>query len=313
MKNETDPPAEPQSENAGAERQGAGAARKNKVYWSLAAVFWTISVGMKPSVAASGRRGLAMLQQAQRAGEPFALVLLDNMMPEMDGFAFVEHIQQHPELVGATLMMISSAGRREDAQRCRESGVSAYMAKPIRRAELLDSILRALRLKESETDSARLAARPLRDHCARRLQVLLVEDGLVNQKLAVRLLEKRGHSVAVAGNGHEALAALDQQFFDVVLMDVQMPEMDGLEATAAIRARERITGRHVPIVAMTAAAMKGDRERCLEAGMDGYVSKPLQPKDLFDTIERLAAGGHQGPPAPAESIATSDSPPIAES
>lgn len=261
--------------------------------------------GMKPAVATSGKQGLAMLRQAQQAGEPFALVLLDNMMPEMDGFAFVEHIQQHPELVGATLMMVSSAGRREDAQRCREAGVSAYMTKPIRRAELMDSILRALSLKESETDSARLARHASRSHCARRLQILLAEDSLVNQKLAVRVLEKRGHAVAVAGNGLEALAALEQQSFDVVLMDVHMPEMDGLEATAAIRAKERSTRGHVPIVAMTAAAMKGDRERCLQAGMDDYVSKPLQPKDLFDVVERLAAGIHDSQATPAESSVSS--------
>ncbi len=251
--------------------------------------------GMKPSVASSGRQALAMLQQAQQAGEPFALVLLDNMMPEMDGFMLVEHIHQHPELAQATLMMISSAGRREDAQRCREAGVSAYMTKPIRRAELMDSILRALSLKESETDSARLAMHPSRNPCARRLQILLAEDSLVNQKLAVRLLEKRGHTVTVAGNGREALAALDQQSFDIVLMDVQMPEIDGLEATEAIRAKERSTGEHVPIVAMTAAAMKGDRERCLQAGMDNYVSKPLQPSELFDVVERLAAGINDRP------------------
>ena len=122
----------------------------------------------------------------------------------------------------------------------------------------------------------------------------MAEDSLVNQKLAVRLLEKRGHAVAVAGNGREALAALEQQSFDVVLMDVQMPEMDGLEATAAIRAKERTAGGHVPIVAMTAAAMKGDRERCLQAGMDDYVSKPLQPNELFDIVERRAAGIRHG-------------------
>jgi signal transduction histidine kinase/CheY-like chemotaxis protein len=261
--------------------------------------------GMRPSVASSGKQALAMLQQAQRAGEPFALVLLDKMMPEMDGFALVEHIHQHPELTGATLMMLSSAGRREDAQRCREAGVSAYMTKPIRRAELMDSILRALSLKGSENEPAQLATHPPRSHCAQRLQILLAEDNLVNQMLAVRLLEKRGHAVTVAGNGHETLAALERQSFDVVLMDVQMPEMDGLEATKSIRAKERRTGGHVPIVAMTAGAMKGDRERCLEAGMDHYVSKPLLPRDLFDTVERLAAGIHDSQSTPAESSVSS--------
>ena len=265
--------------------------------------------GMRPSVASSGKQALEMLQQAQQAGEPFALLLLDKMMPEMDGFALVEHIHQHPELTGATLMMLSSAGRREDAQRCRELGVSAYMTKPIRRAELMDSILRALSLKESEDELAQLATHPSRSHGARRLQILLAEDNLVNQRLTVRLLEKRGHAVTVAGDGHETLAALERQSFDVVLMDVQMPGMDGLEATKSIRAKERSTGEHVPIVAMTAGAMKGDRERCLQAGMDRYVSKPLNPKDLFDIVERIAGGNKDDQSMPSELSETSVSRP----
>ncbi len=265
--------------------------------------------GMKPTVVAGGKQALAVLQQAQQAGEPFALVLLDNMMPEMDGFTLVEQIHQHPELVGATLMMISSAGRREDALRCQELGVSAYMTKPIRRAELMDSILQALSLKDLDSDWARKGARPSMDRCTQGLRILLAEDNLVNQKLAVRLLEKRGHAVTVADNGRKALAALEQQSFDVVLMDVQMPEMDGLEATAAIRAKERTAGGHVPIVAMTARAMKGDRERCLEAGMDDYVSKPLQPSELCDTVERLTTAMDGDPHATAaESTAVSASP-----
>jgi CheY-like chemotaxis protein len=259
--------------------------------------------GMKPTVVAGGQQTLAVLRQAQQSGEPFALVLLDNMMPEMDGFTLVEQIHRHPELAGATLMMISSAGRREDAQRCRELGVSAYMTKPIRRAELMEAILRALSLKTPETATARQATHSAESRCARSLRILLAEDNLVNQRLAVRLLEKRGHTVSVAGNGHEALAALEQQSFDAVLMDVQMPEMDGLEATTAIRAQERNTGRHVPIVAMTARAMKGDREDCLAAGMDSYVSKPLQAAELFDTLEQLAGG--QG----AAVVAETPSPP----
>jgi two-component system, sensor histidine kinase and response regulator len=273
--------------------------------------------GMKPTVVAGGKQALAVLQQAQQAGEPFALVLLDNMMPEMDGFTLVEQIHQHPELVGATLMMISSAGRREDALRCQELGVSAYMTKPIRRAELMDSILQALSLKDLDADWARKGARPSMDRCAQGLRILLAEDNLVNQKLAVRLLEKRGHAVAVADNGREALAALEQQSFDVVLMDVQMPEMDGLETTAAIREKERAAGSRVPIVAMTARAMKGDRERCLAAGMDDYVSKPLQPTELFDTVERLTTAVDRNPRAtaaestalPATGTRTTDQPP----
>jgi CheY-like chemotaxis protein/HPt (histidine-containing phosphotransfer) domain-containing protein len=170
----------------------------------------------------------------------------------------------------------------------------------------MDSILQALSLKEPDTAWAGPTTRPSLSRCARGLRILLAEDNLVNQKLAVRLLGKRGHAVALAGNGHEALVALEQQAFDVVLMDVQMPNMDGLEATAAIRAKEGTAGGHVPIVAMTARTMKGDRERCLEAGMDNYVSKPLQPAELFDTVERLATAFHDDPRATAsESTAVS--------
>ena len=255
--------------------------------------------GMKPTVVASGQQALTVLQHAQRSGEPYPLILLDNMMPEMDGFTLVEHIRQHPELAGATLMMISSAGRHEDAQRCRELGVSAYMAKPIRRTELMDGILRALSLKEAKSRSPGLAGQPKGRWSGPPLRILLAEDNVVNQKLAVRLLEKRGHSVAVANNGIEVLERLAKQPFDIVLMDVQMPGMDGLEATAAIRAQESQTGQHVPIVAMTARAMKGDRERCLEAGMDAYVSKPLLAVELFETVERIAA-----PTVPAETATT---------
>jgi CheY-like chemotaxis protein len=163
------------------------------------------------------------------------------------------------------------------------------MVKPIRRAELMNAILHALSLRETETAHVQSTRDPPHGCTARGLQILLAEDNLINQKLAVRLLEKRGHNVVVARNGNEALAKLDERSFDVILMDVQMPDMDGLETTAVIRAKERTTGDHIPIIAMTALAMKGDRERCLEAGMNGYVSKPLQPAELFETIEQFAA------------------------
>ncbi len=243
--------------------------------------------GMTATAVGSGREAMEELQQALHRGEPFTLVLLDNMMPEMDGFELAEHIRHHPELVEATLMMISSAARREDAQRCREAGVSYYLSKPIRRAELLETIVHALSPDEPEQKPAGL--RPKFEGCESPLRLLLAEDNLVNQKLAIRLLEKRGHSVMVAGNGNEALAMVAQEPFDAVLMDVQMPEMDGFEATAALRRGEHETGDHLPVIAMTAHAMKGDRQRCLEAGMDDYISKPLQPSELFETVERVAA------------------------
>jgi CheY-like chemotaxis protein/HPt (histidine-containing phosphotransfer) domain-containing protein len=229
------------------------------------------------------------------------------MMPAMDGFTLAEQILQYPALAGATLMMISSAGRREDAERCRALGVSAYMTKPIRRAELMTAILNSLSPEDAAARTRLRSPRSSPDQCRRSLHVLLAEDNLVNQKLAVRLLEKRGHTAVVVGNGREAVARLAQEVFDVVLMDVQMPEMDGFEATSALRQAERASGRHTPVVAMTAHAMKGDRERCLEAGMDDYVSKPLRPEELFETIERLAEA--QAPagvvaPAPDSAVAS---------
>ena len=219
-------------------------------------------------------------------------------MPEMDGFTLAERIRTDPEPMGSTLMMLSSANRREDAARCRELGVSTYLTKPIRQSTLLDAIMTSLGASASVDDRAVTAAdRPA--PARGRLRLLLAEDNAVNQRLAVSLLEKRGHQVVVAENGREALAALDGQPFDAVLMDVQMPEMDGFEATAAIRARDANSGAHTPIIAMTAHALKGDRDRCCEAGMDAYVSKPLRPQELFEVLEGLVTAADSASPAPA--------------
>jgi PAS domain S-box-containing protein len=246
---------------------------------------------MKPVVVESGRAALAALEQAQQVGEPFALILLDVQMPEMDGFTLAECIRAHPEIPGATVMMLTSGGQPGDAARCRELGVAAYLTKPIRQAELSRAILAALDAATSTKDEGQRtkedALRPS-DFVLRPFHILLAEDNLINQKLAIRLLEKEGHTVVVAGNGKEALTALEREPFDLVLMDVQMPEMDGLEAAAAIRERERKTGGHVPILAMTAYAMKGDRERCLQAGMDGYLSKPIRARELFEALRGLS-------------------------
>ncbi len=244
--------------------------------------------GMKPTVVQSGQAALIALQNAYRRGEPYGVVLLDNMMPEMDGFTLAKEIRNRPELVGATLMMLSSADRLENAARCKELGMNAYLTKPIRRADLLSSILTSV---HAEPLNAVGGAPPTQaiEPCVRSLRLLLTEDNLVNQKLAMRLLEKRGHSIVIACNGRDAIEALHQQHFDVVLMDVQMPEMDGLEATQVIRAHEQNSGGHVPIIAMTAHAMKGDRERCLNIGMDGYISKPLHPSELFEAVESFAS------------------------
>jgi signal transduction histidine kinase/CheY-like chemotaxis protein len=244
--------------------------------------------GMRPTMVNGGREALAALDQARGAGSPFALVLLDAMMPEMDGFALAEAIRRDPDSIGATLMMLSSANRREDAARCRELGVANYLTKPIRQSTLLDAIMTVLGPSESDLEGAvPEAAHTACQHHGAALRLLLAEDNAVNQRLAKNLLERQGHQVVVVSNGREALAALDRSRFDAVLMDVQMPEMGGFETTAAIRAREADTGAHTPIIAMTAHALKGDRDRCLAAGMDDYVAKPLRPRDLFEVLERL--------------------------
>jgi PAS domain S-box-containing protein len=242
--------------------------------------------GMRPTSVAGGRAALQALEIAKSTGRPFPLMLLDSQMPDMDGFALSEQILKDPGLLAVTIMMLTSAGHLGDAARCRELGISAYLVKPIRQMELLDGICQVLN-KVSIPKNMPLVTRHTLQENKHRSGVLLAEDNAVNQTLAVRLLEKRGYSVIVAGNGLEAVEAFENNQFDVVLMDIQMPEMGGFEATAAIRAKEKLTGGHVPIIAMTAHALKGDQERCISAGMDGYVSKPIRTSELFSTIESM--------------------------
>jgi two-component system sensor histidine kinase/response regulator len=207
-------------------------------------------------------------------------------MPEMDGFTLAEHIHKDPELVKATIMMLTSAGHSGDAARCRELGISAYLVKPIRQGELLDAVCLLLD-KTSRTEPAPLVTRHILQEHKHHIHILLAEDNAVNQILAVRILEKRGYSVTVAPNGQAAVKAFQTGEFELVLMDIQMPEMDGFEATAAIREKEKLTGGHIPIVAMTANALVGDREKCIASGMDDYVSKPIRTSELFATIEKM--------------------------
>jgi CheY-like chemotaxis protein len=243
---------------------------------------------LKPTLAEEARSALRLLQQAAEAGTPYALVLVDSIMPEVDGFALVQQIREDPRLATATLMMLTSGGRHGDAARCRELGVAAYLTKPIGQAELLNAILQVMgRIPGTAEPSATLVTRhSVREH-TKGLRILLAEDNLVNRTLAVRLLEKHGHAVEVALDGREALTKYQAGRFELVLMDVQMPEMDGFEATAAIREMEKTTGTHVPIVAMTAHALTGDRERCLAAGMDGYISKPFRVEELLKAMEGI--------------------------
>jgi CheY-like chemotaxis protein len=224
-------------------------------------------------------------------------------MPEMDGFTMVERIRQMPELSAAIVMMLTSAGHRGDAARCQELGISAYLLKPIRQSELREAIARVLGAAETAGAIPLVTRYSLGDarDPSTILRVLLAEDNPVNQRVASRLLEKRGHRVQVVSDGREAVAALEKENFDLVFMDVQMPEMDGFEATAAIRRKEEGGAVHQRIIALTAHAMKGDKERCIAAGMDGYLSKPIRAQELDDILDKYVArhGDIANPAKPA--------------
>lgn len=242
---------------------------------------------MRPILAESGPAALEALRKAVDTGEPFPLILVDAMMPDMDGFTLAERIKTNPEFAAATIMMLSSAGRPEDSSRCRSLGITTYLTKPVAQSHLLDAILTALSHLAAPSPSGVLPPLLLPASAGRRpLRILLAEDNPVNQRVATRMLEKDGHTVRVVPNGRLAVEASAQESFDVILMDVQMPEMSGLEATAAIREREAGMLSRIPIVALTAHAMKGDQERCLASGMDGYVAKPIRAEDLRGALAR---------------------------
>jgi CheY-like chemotaxis protein len=242
--------------------------------------------GMKPLAVESGEATLAALEQARADGCPYPLAILDFHLPDMDGPTLAARIRAQAELRDTHLFMLTPSGQRGDAARYKELGIEAYLLKPVKQSALFEAIARSL----GQPAAGLLPlTRRLLNESRRKLRVLLAEDNAINQKLAVHLLEKQGHSVTVANDGNEAVAAVKTGEFDVVLMDVQMPNMSGLEATAAIRALERGTARHLPIVAMTAHAMKGDEERCLVAGMDGYISKPIQPDHMMDVIAQITS------------------------
>ncbi len=246
--------------------------------------------GMKPTLASDGQSALAALEESLEAGVPFQLILTDMLMPGMDGFQLIENIRRKDKSILETIMMLTSSGHHGDASRCEEMGIAAYLLKPIRQAELHEAIARVLGAASDHDQAAILTKDALESHKLHAaLDVLLAEDNAVNQKLAKGLLEKRGHKVTIVENGRLAVQALEERRFDIVLMDVQMPEMDGIEATKAIRAREEQTGSHQPIVAMTALAMKGDRERVIAAGMDDYLTKPLRANELDAALEKYSA------------------------
>ncbi len=247
---------------------------------------------MKPTLAASGPIALATLRQATDARAKFPLIIVDCVMPGMDGFALVEQIHQVDSCSKPVVMMLTSDKLSGDTARCRDLGIACHLVKPVMQAKLLNSILIALGItsspKNESSSNSPVVMSPVPSD-RKNLQILLAEDNVVNQKVAVRILERQGHKVEVAENGKEVLKLLETRSFDVVLMDIQMPEMNGFEATACIRAQEKTTGSHLPIVAMTANAMKGDRERCLAEGMDDYVSKPIKIPELLEALQKVTS------------------------
>ena len=263
---------------------------------------------MKPTLCESGEEALTLLEYAHSQDTPFPLVLLDSQMPGMSGFEVAEHLKEKPHLGHANVIMLTSAGLRGEGARCRGLGIRAYLPKPARRADLLE----AMKLILSSPAAARggggagesgwdvggglglLTVHTLRERRTQ-LRVLVAEDNAVNQMLARRLLEKRGHTVVIAENGRAALDALERDAFDLILMDVQMPVLGGLEAASCIRERERVAGggTRIPIIALTANAMAGDRERCIGSGMDEYLTKPIQARELFAVMERVMAGARE--------------------
>ncbi len=241
--------------------------------------------GMRPTLVDDGVPALASIDRAARAGTPFAVMLIDVNMPIMDGFTLVERLRSARESSGAAVFMISSADRKVDTARRRALGVSGLIQKPIKQSDLLDAIQRAVAPDSWDEVRPAPAGTPGWKVSGKPLRILLAEDNPFNQRVATYMLERKGHTVTTVDNGKRALEALERGGFDLVFMDIQMPEMDGLRATAAIRVGERQTGRHIPIIAMTAHAMKEDRQRCLDAGMDEYVSKPIEDEALTRAIE----------------------------
>ena len=242
--------------------------------------------GMKPTAVSSGPDALAELDRALAANQPYRLLLIDEQMPGMSGFAVIESIRDHPLIRTTGIMMLTSVDQTVHAARCRELAVEAYLIKPVKPAELFDAVRRLLGVSPARSASEQAPSSiPVAQS---RMRILVAEDNLVNRKLALAMLSKMGHSVTLVSNGKEALSAWSEHRYDLIFMDVQMPDIDGFEATRRIREQERLGRPRTPIVAMTAHAMSGDRERCLEAGMDDYVSKPISRKALEDVVERFS-------------------------
>ena len=244
--------------------------------------------GMAAKAVPSARAAMQTIRQAWRLGEPYRLVLTDINMPEVDGFTLAEWIKQEPGLGGTPIIVLTSGARPDDQRRAEQMGIGAQLMKPVKPSELLEAIGTSLGAAVAGPESVP-PGQPMEESRPPTLRILVAEDSVFNQKLAVGLLEKYGHAVVIARNGKEAIGAWVAEPFDVVLMDVEMPEMDGFEATAVIRNQERLKGTHIPIIAMTAHAMKGDRERCLAAGMDDYISKPIRAQEVCAKLQAITA------------------------
>ena len=255
----------------------------NRLYLGDVLKSWDLQIDR----AAGAEDALKMMRQARSDGNAFRIILTDSEMPGVDGFMLAERMKEDQDLEAPVVMMLSSSGQRGDAARCRELGIGAYLTKPVRESELRDAMVRVLGMDGQKPSDSTLVTRHSLRETRRPLQILLAEDNPVNTLLTVRLLEKRGHTVCPVDNGHEALAAIEKRRFDLAILDVQMPGMDGLELARTIRASETSTGNRLPLIAMTAHAMQGDRERCLAAGMDDYIAKPIRPQKLFEVIDAL--------------------------
>jgi len=242
---------------------------------------------MKPVPASNGLEAQELLENARRKGKAFRLAVIDAGMPQLDGFELATRIKRNPDLKQTAVILLASAGHGEQLSKAKQMDVAA-LTKPVKQSELWDAILTVL-LAPRRRKEVHKGPERRRKATTHPLRILVAEDNPVNQELVLHLLDRRGHSVILAENGREAVNAAERHAFDVVLMDVQMPEMGGLEATQAIRAKERATGKHLPILAMTAHAMEGDRERCLASGMDGYIAKPIDPKCFLNIVEAAAS------------------------
>ncbi len=262
---------------------------------------------MIPATVADATSALTLLRRSANGPEPFDVVISDCQMPDVDGFTFARRLKRDPRLATTPVVMLTSIGRPRDVGRCRKIGVDAYLSKPVKHSDLLDALVNVFGVSTRKSPSLTRTTRPR----TRALRVLVAEDNVVNRKLVTRLLQKRGHRITAVENGRAAVAALTSpaaKRFDVVLMDVQMPEMNGLEATAAIRQHEAAGGAHVPIIALTAHALQGDRERCLAAGMDAYLAKPIDVEELISTVETRAEGGSSPLPEAAATLAAAPLP-----